>query len=94
MWTGRVKRWIFSRHILVSRRKETPLEMEKRKSDNTIGLKNEEIQKVKQKPKKKKKYGKRGKNSWSVALFSLTWNIDLFLCLSKVSILSQVFPLH
>ena len=59
MWTGRVKRWIFSRYILVSRRKETPLEMEKRKSDNTIGLKNEEIQKVKQKPKKKKKNTER-----------------------------------
>ena len=61
MWTGRVKRWIFSRYILVSRRKETPLEMEKRKSDNTIGLKNEEIQKVKQKPKKKKKIRKERK---------------------------------
>ena len=35
--------------------------MEKRKSDNTIGLKNEEIQKVKQKPKKKKKIRKERK---------------------------------
>ena len=55
MWTSRVKSWIFSRHILVSRRKEAPLEMEKRKCDNTIASKNEEIQKVKQKMKKKKK---------------------------------------